>query len=207
MLRQMTVLGCAFLFVVSASADIRITEWMYSGFGGEFVELTNTGVAPVDMTGWSYDDDSATPGVFDLSGLGTVAPGESVIFTEDVAADFITAWGLSGVTVVGEVTNNLGRDDQINIFDSSNQLVDVLSFGDDVNFPGSIRTKEASGNPTTPAALGADDVYQWTLSTVGDAYGSWMSSNGDIGNPGTYVPEPGAIALLLVAAPLFARRR
>ena len=205
MFRQITVLACALLFVASASADMLISEWMYSGTGGEFVELVNTGPAAIDMTGWSYDDDSAIPGEFDLSGFGTVQPGECVIFTEDVAQDFIDAWGLTGVSVLGGVTNNLSRNDVINIFDSSDQLVDTLAFGDET-YSGSIRTKDASGNPATPAALGANDVYQWVLSGVGDAYGSYASANGDIGNPGLCVPEPSAFALLLVA-PLFARRR
>jgi hypothetical protein len=73
--------------------QIRITEWMYDGAGGEWVELTNVGGAPVDLTGWSYDDDSATVGVFSLSGFGVVQPGESVVFTEATVAAFRSAWG------------------------------------------------------------------------------------------------------------------
>lgn len=60
----------------SAHAQVRITEWMYSGNPGEYVEFTNLGPAAVDFTGWSFDDDSRTPGVFSLSGFGVVQPGE-----------------------------------------------------------------------------------------------------------------------------------
>ena len=56
-----------------AHAQVHITEWMYSGGSGEFIEFTNLGPAAVDFTGWSYDDESAIPGVFDLSGFGLVA--------------------------------------------------------------------------------------------------------------------------------------
>lgn len=50
-----------------AHADVRITEWMYSGGSGEFIEFTNLGSSAIDFTGWSYDDDSRLPGVFDRS--------------------------------------------------------------------------------------------------------------------------------------------
>ena len=42
----------------------------------EFVEFTNVGAMPVNMTGWSEDDSSATPGKMGhiLTGLGVLAP-------------------------------------------------------------------------------------------------------------------------------------
>ncbi len=194
--------------VQSATASMQITEWAYSAGNGEYVEFTNTGAAAVDMTGWSYDDDSETPGVFDLSGFGTVAPGESVVITESTAADFRTAWGLSAsVKVLGEYTNNLGRNDEINLFDNLSALVDRLTFGDQ-NIPGTIRTQNVSGNPDSAAALGANDVSQWSLSYVGDAFGSWTSTGGDIGNPGSYpVPEPASMALISLGAAMVLRRK
>jgi hypothetical protein len=39
-----------------AHGDMFITEWMYNG--NEFVEFTNLGTEPIDMTGWSFDDSS-----------------------------------------------------------------------------------------------------------------------------------------------------
>jgi len=195
------------LVASAASAQIRVTEWMYSGNGAEFVELTNVGGAAIDMSGWSFDDDSATPFVFDLSGFGIVQAGQSVIFTEDNAAAFATTWNLNAsVVVVGGVTNNLGRNDQINIFDGAGVLVDRLTFGDEA-FVGSIRTQRFSGNPNSVGALGADDVYQWSLSFVGDGFGSYASSLGDVGNPGAYVPAPGAAALIGLAGLVTGRRR
>jgi predicted extracellular nuclease len=176
---------------------------MYSGSGGEFIEFTNLSGAPVDLTGWSYDDDSRTPGVFPLSGV--LAAGESLVITEDAAATFVAAWGLAGVQVLGEYTNNIGRNDEINLFDASSSVVDRLTYGDD-DFPGTIRTQEASGNPLA-GAEGQNDIFRWVLSSVGDAYGSWMSANGDVGNPGAYVPAPGVLAILGVAGGVGRRRR
>jgi hypothetical protein len=189
-----------------ASAQMRITEWMYSGGSGEFIEFTNVGNAPVDLTGWSYDDDSRLPGVFLLTPLGVVQPGQSVVITEATAAAFRSEWSLPmSVGVLGEYTNNLGRNDEINLFDSSGTLADRLTYGDQT-FLGSIRTQSISGNPATPAALGANDVYQWVLSAGGDAFGSYVSTFGSIGNPGVYVPEPAGLLTLALGGLLIRRR-
>jgi hypothetical protein len=164
---------------------MRITEYMYQGFDGEFVEFTNTGTTPIDLSGWSFDDDSAVPGTFSLSGAGVVAPGQSIVVAEATPAGFATTWGLSGVTVLGpNSVSALGRNDQINLFDAGGNLVDRLSYGDE-SFPGSIRARERSGQVCTNA-LGSDDAILWVLSSVGDAYGSVASVSGDVGSPGTH---------------------
>ncbi|HRQ72082.1 MAG TPA: lamin tail domain-containing protein [Phycisphaerales bacterium] len=191
----------------TAYADnVRITEWMYQGAGGEFVEFTNVGNVPVDMTGWSFDDDSRLPGEFDLSGAGVLMPGESLVIVEVDPAAFIADWGLVGVTVLGPYTNNLGRNDEINLFDSGGNLADRLTYGDQT-FPGTIRTQNISGNPNSNAALGANDVYQWSLSFPGDVQGSWFSAGGDLGNPGSYVPAPASLAAIGLGLAVAARRR
>jgi predicted extracellular nuclease len=196
-------LACA---ATSAQGQIRITEWMYNGATpstniGEFVELTNMGAVSVDMTGWSYDDDSRTPGSQPLGAFGMVAPHESVLLTDMTATQFRTAWGLSAsVKVIGSNSNNLGRNDEINIYDAANALVDRLTYGDQ-NFPGTIRTNAVSGNPLTLTALGANNPAQWKLSVNGDSYGSHVATTTDVGNPGlfTLVPEPSSVVLAIVA--------
>jgi predicted extracellular nuclease len=187
-----------------ASAAIRITEWMYNGAGagnlGEFVEFTNLGAAAVDFTGWSFDDSSRVPGSQSLSAFGLVAPGESVVFTDSAAADFRTNWNLpAAVKIIGGNANNLGRSDEINLYDAANAPVDRLTYGDET-FPGSIRTQNKSGNPNNAAALGANNPLLWSLSATGDAFGSVTSVAGEIGNPGTYlVPEPATLTLAAAA--------
>ena len=165
-----------------ARAEMRITEYMYSGANGEFIEFTNVGSAPVDMTGWSFDDDSEIAGTVDLSAFGTVAAGESVILTETNAADFRTAWSLcDNVKVIGGNATNLGRDDEINLFDASSQLVDRLKYGDDTL--GGPRTQNKSAW-VSAAGLGANIIIDWTLSALGDGENSIASTGGDIGSPG-----------------------
>ncbi len=188
------------LFLVTASANagiVRITEYMYSGADGEFIEICNIGGTSQDMTGWSYDDDSRTAGTLSLSGMGTLASGACGIITEIPAADFNTNWGLGGlVPIVGDNPANLGRNDEINIYDNGNALVDRLTFGDQT-FAGSPRTQDKSGW-VSQAGLGANNPYEFALSTVADFQNSWAGANGNIGSPGQHiVPEPASLAMLV----------
>ena len=182
---------------VHAATGIKLSEWMYNG--DEFIELTNFGPSAVDFTGWSFDDSSRTPGSVSLSDFGTVMAGEAVILSEAAAADFRANWNLAAsVKVIGGNTNNLGRSDEINIYDPSSALVDRLTY-DDQGIAGSPRTLNVSGRPGTLAALGANDAALWVLSSIGDGAGSYMSASGGfIASPGIApVPEPGTYGLLL----------
>mgnify|MGYP001277179721 CR=1 FL=1 len=210
---KLTVAACAALCAMasSARAGMLITEWMYSGNDGEYIEFTNTGPAPIDMTGWSFDDDSRLAGTIDLSAYGVVNVGESVILTEVAApATFRTSWSLPGtVKVIGGNAANLARNDEMNLYDNAMALIDRLTYGDQ-NIPGTIRTQNRSGNPSSPAALGANNVALWQLAVDGDAFGSHLGALGDLGSPGAYVvPEPtGALLMLLGGlALLIARKR
>lgn len=185
----------------ASAATVAITEWMYNG--DEFIEFTNLTGSAVDFTGWSFDDNSRTPGSVSLSGFGLVAAGESVILSEASAATFRTTWGLAAsVKVIGGNSNNLGRADEINLYDASNALVDRLTY-DDQSFAGTIRTLNISGNPGNLSVLDLDTVTTaWVLSATGDAYGSY-SAGAFVANPGTFaltpVPVPAALPLMLGA--------
>jgi len=183
---------------------MRITEWMYQGNSGEFVEFTNLSDNAIDMTGWSFDDNHGQPGAFDLSAFGVVQPGESVLITESDAAAFRAAWGLGAqVKIIGGLGtvggNNLGRNDQINLYNASYELVDRLDYGDQT-YPGSIRTQNRSGQ-TCLENIGENNVYGWELSAVGDKYGSFAASSGDIGTPGSYNAPHCCQAPAIIAQP------
>lgn len=201
----------------AANAGIKITEYMYQGVGGagEFIELTNLSGSPIDLTGWFFLDNlavgDAQPGdAFDLSAFGFVAPGESIIISEDAAVDFAANWNLdASVRVLGGLGDlsgrNLGRNDQVTIYDADANIVDLLSYGDE-DYAGSIRTRYASGNPLD-GAVGANDAYGWALSFEGDAFGSYFSVTGDLGNPGSFIPGPGSLALVGLSGLVAVRRR
>ncbi|HSB96090.1 MAG TPA: lamin tail domain-containing protein [Spongiibacteraceae bacterium] len=186
----------------AATANVRITEWMYKNEGspGEFIEFTNLGSVAVDLTGWSYADSSAKAGDVSLSAFGTVAAGESVILTEASASAFRTAWNLSASVKIigGNSKDNLGNGDAINLYDSSKTLVDSLVYGS------SPLTDGKSGRPGSAAALGGQNPAQWALSSVGDIEGSYASIGGDIGSPGktSFVSAPSAVPLP-AALPMF----
>jgi predicted extracellular nuclease len=214
---RMAAAAALFAAATTSHAAVYVTEWMYNGAtNGEFVEFTNLGPDVVDFTGWSFDDSSRTAGSVNLSAFGTVAAGESVILAESTAAAFRAAWGLAAsVKVIGGNTNNLGRADEINLYDATSTLVDRLTY-DDQTIAGTIRTQFRSGNPTALADLMSNTVTSgWLLSTAGDANGSIASTpDGDIGNPGQFrlaaVPEPSTYMLMLAGlAAIFgvARRR
>lgn len=203
-----SVITVAGLLAIAAGANagMTITEYLYTGNGAEFVEFTNLSGAPIDMTGWSYDDSSRIPGVLDLSAFGVVAPGQSVVITEGLEADFRAAWNLpASVLVIGGYTNNLGRNDEINLFDASDALAARLTYGDE-DFAGTIRAQGRSGNPLV-SAEGQNNIFGWVLSDIDDSYGSYVSTNADLGNPGIYIPTPGTIALIGLAGLGAVRRR
>lgn len=187
-------------FSAGTQAQVRITEWQYNG--SEFIEFTNLGLTSVDFTGWSFDDNSRSPGSVSLSAFGSVAAGESVILSEVNATDFRNEWNLAvTVKVIGLNGQNLGRNDEINLYDSVDALVDRLTFGDQ-DIPGSIRTDTASGWAPFEA-LGNNTVLSWTRSTVGDAQGSFASDSGFAGSPGVHtVPEPGVVGLASIGLAL-----
>ena len=171
--------------------NVKVTEWMYNpvNSSGEYIEITNLGATAVSLAGWSFDDDSRTPGTVPLDGLGSLAAGQSAIITESADATFRTDWNLGAdVKILASNSTNLGRADEINIFDGPDaaaDLVDRLTYNDQgtgtVKGP---RTQGVAGIPKSAAALGANDASQWQLAAVGDAEGSWASTTGDIGSPG-----------------------
>ena len=112
-------------FGACAQAALVITEIMPSGSSSDWFELTNTGSAVVDLTGFKMDDSSfsATFAV-PMAGIGQIAPGESVLFTEaSSTAAFTTSYGacLNNVRVgiySGSGVGLGGSNDGVAVFDS-----------------------------------------------------------------------------------------
>ncbi len=174
---------------------IQLTEFMYSGNHGEFAEFTNRSATPIELSGWVVKDDQLGLPGFALAPLGVLQPGESFVVTDAIAADFRAAWNLpASAKVLGQMGavgvggSNLGRSDQIHIFDQNGILIDRLFFGDQT-FTGTIRTQNFSGQAPC-SALGQNVIASWQLSAVGDSYGSVQSNPTatnlrDVGTPGS----------------------
>jgi hypothetical protein len=180
---------------VAASAEVRITEFMYKGDGGEFFELTNISDTPFDISGWFYDDDSRTPSVAIGDYFGVLGAHESVVVTESTVANFRSYWGLdASVRIFGGLTVNLGGTDEINIYSSAlgTDLVDRVTYSGTSAGISRNRPFPVSGPVQNPAFLNA---------SVGDIYGSryaGAANASDLANPGVYpVPEPASWALMI----------
>lgn len=186
------------------AGQVFITEFAYNG--SEFIEFTNLGAAAVDFLGWSFSDNHrAASGAnnVSLSAFGLVDPGESVILSEASASTFRSNWGLSGsVDVIGGNGTNLGRSDEINLYDGIGKLIDRLTYDDQAS-PGNtripVKTDSVSAVPLALAVLGSNDASQWGASTAANGWDAGDAFT--YGSPGTTqfapVPLPAAAWLML----------
>ncbi len=169
--------------------SMKITEYMYSGQPGEFVELTNISNGSVNLSGWRFVNESESPRWVDLSGLGMVESGKRVILTEANEGEFREEWQLPDpeqVKILPALSNHLGRNDKIKIYDGQNQLVDQLIYGDE-RYPGTIHTENISGNRTAGLGFGSSAIFSWVLSQPDDRFGSIVTEfNALVGNPGLF---------------------
>jgi hypothetical protein len=203
------------------SQTVRITEvapWGNSfglAYAADWFELTNTGSASVDITGWKMDDNSnAFASSVALNGITSIAAGESVIFIETaspttVGASFLSTWfGTSGGPRVGSYTGSqVGlstNGDAVNIYNSTGVLQANVSFGTaDATSPYQTFNNAAGLNNATISALSANGFD-----------GAFVAANdtAEIGSPGLIaaVPEPESYAFMLAGLALagaIARKR
>jgi len=215
---------------------VRITEFMSEGMGDllsgnggrrqrEFFELTNLGKDSVDVSNWSYNDNNTNDPLNWGPSIGTMAAGESIIFTQMTADAFRAYWGLGPAVRVYSIggLSNLGNADTINIYNSFTQnagtLVDTLTYTADARGSGVSRNRPLDDG--TGQYLNGD----WVISAVGDVYQSRLAPNAtgfpgfpnvadytDLANPGVYtqVPEPASVVLAgigLLGGVYLARRK
>ena len=192
--------------VQHASAAIIITEVMSSSShaGGsnnaDWFEVTNTGASAVNITGWSWDDDSAIANTATFGSLTSIAAGQSIIVSQETVgqeAAWKTDWGLSPAAVVVNVgsANPIpgfsANGDSIFIFDSTNTQVATVVFG--TATAGRTFQWDTAGTFLGISQSGVDGAYTAPLSGVGVAAGT------DVGSPGsvvTAVPEPSTLVAL-----------
>jgi hypothetical protein len=195
------LIASALLTAISAQAQglLKITEVESDEAGGkinnnskpDWFELSNFGNVAISLTGYKMDDDSASfASAVSLTGISSIAPGESVVFFEGptfTLQNFSDWWGSSlGSTQVGTYTGSgvsLGKTgDQVNIFDSTGTLVD-----------GVVLTGTAITGSSFYFDAGAIGRAQSGVSQSG-VDGAFTSNFSDIGSPGV-VPEPSTLAL------------
>lgn len=225
MMIQKTVLrialfGGAFLVggllanVASAAMIISEVDAAGSGnaaYGADWFELTNTGSTAVGISGWKMDDNSNSfSSAVALTGVSSIAAGQSVIFIEGntatLQANFTAAWFgsnvPSGLTFGGYSGSgvSLGQSgDAVNIFNSTGAVVTRVDFG-----------ASAAGTFDNTAGLNNVTLTQKSVAGVNGAFNS--VTGGEIGSPGVApVPLPAAAWLLLsgfgMVGPMLRRRQ
>jgi hypothetical protein len=201
----------ALAIAASASASVRITEAMSSsGSGGtmDWFEVTNYGSSAVDITGWRMDDNGFSFGAsVALSGITSIAAGQSVIFIEGTAADvagFTSFWGgLSGVSVGyysgSGISFSSGGDGVVLYNASGTETTARATFGA-ATTGSSFYFDLAPNNVGIVSTVGTIGT-QLTFATTGSVV--------NIGSLGTAIaiPAPGAVALLAAAGMVSRRRR
>ena len=178
----------------SGNAPLYATDWF---------ELTNTGASALNISGWQMDDSSNGSAKVALTGITSIAAGESVIFTENAAtAAFLNTWFGASAPVGLQIGNYTGAGvglgtggDAVNIYNSvanGSVLQANVTFG----------TSDAlAPYQTFDNAAGLNNAAISTLSVVG-VNGAFIALNdmNEIGSPGKIaaaVPEPETYVMLL----------
>jgi len=157
--------------------------------GADWFEVTNNGNTVLDITGWKIDDNSKSfASALPLSGITSIAPGESVIFLEtttsntaSIIAAFKSAWfgtnvpaGLQVGSYTGSGAGLSTSGDEVNLYDASGNLKANVVFG--------VSTTDKTFNN----AAGLTNTTISTLSQIGvnDTFSAKNDAN-QIGSPGS----------------------
>ena len=170
-----------------------VTPWASGNapYGADWFEVTNIGAGPVDVTGWRMDDDSgAFATAVALSGITSIAAGESVIFIETsnlvtTTAAFLTAWFGANPPADLQVGSYSGSGvglstggDSVNLFDASGNRITGVRVG--ASTTGFTFDNAAGLGSTTPPLPTVS-----TLSIAG-VNGAFLAADGaETGSPGT----------------------
>ena len=179
------------LTIVEKTILVEISEVMAnpstnSPLFADWWELTNLGSEAINMGGWRFNDRQGgfTEG-FTLPANLSIAPGESIVFVEDLsAAEFRNWWGEvnvpANVQIVTYSGDGLGLGaggDAINLWDSSGTLVEEAEFQSSV----------------FGVSLAFDPSSRQFVNSQAGINGAFRATNGeDVGSPGRFVVEESA---------------
>lgn len=177
--------------IIRFLATLSITEIMASSnqpspIDGDWFEITNFGTDPIDLDGYSWDDDSRTIGKHEINSSLIIGANESVVFADIVAADeaaWLATWMQTSTGLRVFTKDDFGPigfsglgsgGDEVNLYDDLGQLVSRATYtGTDVTAGITIRFGN-DGNVLGLSVSGIDGAY--------------TSDDGDIGSPGNLAP-------------------
>jgi hypothetical protein len=144
----------------AAPTDVVISELMYHAAsdldGDDFLELTNTGTTPVDLSGWVFTGVTLT-----LPAGTTIAPGGMLVVAKD-ATQFQSTYGFAPAAVYGGNLANSGET--VALRDAGGATIDTVSFLDIDPWPS---TPDGLGPSLelVDATLNNDDPLNWAAAT------------------------------------------
>ena len=191
------------------SSFVKITEvapWGSSNsnpdtiYRADWFEVTNTGPSPVSLSGWKMDDNSFSAGsAVALTGVPSLAPGESAIFFEGnstcsnagtIRASFSTVWFGSATPPAGLQIGCYGGSgvglgqggDGVMLFDGAVPVTGV-NFGPSTNGVSFDNTAGIGGTSVPPPAIST-----LSIAGVNHAYTVGSGANAQTGSPDTVPP-------------------
>lgn len=187
----------------TANAQVRITEVSAWGsgnapYGTDWFELTNFGSSAVNLAGWTMDDNSDGTAKAALTGISSIAAGQSVIFTETAVTNFLSTWFATNAPAGLQIGNYTGggvglstSGDAVNIFNSAGVLQARVAFG---SSPGNAPYQTFDN----AAGLNNTSISQLSAAGVNGAFVAARDA-AEIGSPGivSAVPEPEGYAFAL----------
>jgi len=176
-----------------------------SPVGQDWFEVTNTGSAAIDISGWKVDDNSfGSPSTAQaaLSGIASIAAGETVIFIEaptTATADqkntlinlFKTNWfgsssnaptGLQIGTYSGSGVGLSSNGDAVVLFNSSGTVQARVDFGASASSP--FKTFDNATGINSTSTTTAATISTFSAAGVNGAFAAANNSNNEIGSPG-----------------------
>lgn len=171
------------------AVKLSVTEIMSgsnsTAYNADWFEIHNYGDSAVDMTGFSWDDESEIAGTSTFPAV-TVQPGEAIVVLDDVAAnkdDFLAEWKLyaGSVTIVA-------NDELTGSFPSLSQNGDAV-FLYDAN--GAELASGVYAVATAGYAVEFDTAGAFLGDAVDGTNGAYTSLEGDVGSPGNLTPNTG----------------
>ncbi|MDA0741961.1 MAG: lamin tail domain-containing protein [Bacteroidetes bacterium] len=180
-----------------AAVKLAVSEIMAgsnsTAYNADWFEIYNYGDSAVDLSGYSWDDESEIAGTSTFPSV-TVQPGEAIVVLDDVAANkdaFLAEWKLyaGSVTIVA-------NDELTGSFPNLSQNGDAVFLYD-------ANGAELASGIYTAATAGFAVEFDTTGTFTGDAVdgtnGAYTSLEGDVGSPGNLTPNTGVDEAAVIA--------
>ncbi len=169
------------IYVSEIMAGSNATAW-----NADWFEITNYGDSAVDLSGFSWDDESGISGTSVFPSV-TLAAGEALVVWDDVAANedsLLVSWKLNP----GDV-QVISSDELTGNFPSLSQNGDGVYLYDAMGIE---ITNSMYASATAGVSVEFDTTGAFTADAVDGVNGAYTSSLGDVGSPGNMTPNSNA---------------